>query len=136
MSFHPVINTFRTMFGILRPRKGTARGSHAACWAEARALWPRDTLDGLDDEDERGDMFGDYVFGAFLFCRDESSGAPGPHSLGLPAAAPRALPSPIGLGAPRGGDGPALILWSRGRSLAAYELVVQRDCRGHLVVVD
>jgi hypothetical protein len=38
------------------------------------------SVDGLDDEDERGDMFGDYVFGAFLLCRDESSGAPGPHS--------------------------------------------------------
>jgi hypothetical protein len=72
----------------------------------------------------------------FCFVATNRRVLPAPIPLGLPAAAPRALPSPIGLGAPGGGDGPALILRSRGRSLAAYELVVQRDCRGHLVVVD
>jgi hypothetical protein len=44
--------------------------TYAGPWAEARAQWLRDSLIGLDSEDEDGYLFSDYVLGAFLLNRD------------------------------------------------------------------
>lgn len=39
---------------------------YAGPWAAARAQWPRESLGGLDDLDDGGDLFADYVAVAFL----------------------------------------------------------------------
>lgn len=43
---------------------------YAGPWAEARSQWTRDSLDSLDDEDDDGRPFRDYVREAFDVNRD------------------------------------------------------------------
>jgi hypothetical protein len=38
---------------------------YAVPWAEARFQWPRDSVDSLDEQDDDGRLFRDYVREAF-----------------------------------------------------------------------